>query len=132
MITIDKIADAVQNLINKIPSPANVLPEPLLYCTAMRRPGTSAYRITSNIITSLSASGIVDTSPNEDGTPNVINEYTYAVVKGILDGIKDMGVVNSSIPQGSLRIKVEGANAGGPFVAFGTNVIGSIAKGILQ
>ena len=131
MITIDKVSDAVQNVINKIPSPANVLPAWLLYCTAMRRPGVSPYRITSDIISKLPALGI-DTSPNPDGSPNVVNEYTYAVVKGVIDGIKEMGVVNSAIPQGSLQIKVEGANAGGPFVAFGTNVIGSIAKGVLQ
>jgi hypothetical protein len=131
MITIDKIADAIQKTINKIPSPAAVLPEKLLYCTALRRPGVSPYRITSNIIATLPNIGI-DVSPNEDGTPNVVNEYTYAVVKGIVDGIKEMGVVNSSIPQGSLRIQVEGANAGGPFIAYGTNIIGSIAKGVLQ
>ena len=131
MITIDKVADAIQNVINKIPSPANVLPAWLLYCTTLKRPGVSPYRITSDIISKLPALGI-DTSPNPDGTPNVVNEYTYAVVKGIVDGIKEMGVVNTAIPEGSLQIKVEGANAGGPFVAVGTNITGSIAKGVLQ
>ena len=44
------IVDTVTNTLDSAKTPANILPAILLKCTALTRPGLSAYRITSEII----------------------------------------------------------------------------------
>lgn len=131
MFTIDKVAKFIEKTINKIPSPAQVLPDELLLCTAIRRPGLSAYKIASEAITNNHALGI-PTEPNEDGSPNLINQYTYNIVKCIVDGIKNDAVVQAALPAGSLMIQATGGNAGGPVTVQGTNIKSSKVKGLVR
>ena len=131
MLTIDKIAQAMQKAIEKTRIPANTLPALLLFCTAMKRPGLSASKIAANAISNHTALGI-PTDENPDGSPNVINQYTYNIVKSVVDAIKDDGVVQVAIPAGTLMIQVNGANAGGPVVSVGTNITNTIAKGLIR
>lgn len=130
-MTIDSLVSTMTNAMESAKTPANVLPPLLLKCTSMVRPGLSAYKIASEIIKNNKEIGI-PTEPGPDGSPNKINQYTYNVVKCIVDAIKNDASVQSTIPMGSVMVQANGGNAGGPVVAIGYNVMDSICRGIMQ
>ena len=130
-MNIQSIVDKVKTLINGSQTPANTLPPFLLKCTSFTRPGLSAYKITTNIIENNKAIGI-PTEPNKDGSVNMINQYTYNVVKCIVDALQNDAVVQVSIPMESLMIQATGGNAGGPVTVTGTNILDAISKGIIN
>lgn len=130
-MTISNIVDTVTNTLDSAKIPANVLPPLLLRCVSLTRPGLSAYKIAAQIIQNNKALGI-PTEDNPDGSANIINQYTYNVVKCIVDAIKNDASVQVSIPMQSLLIQVTGGNAGGPVTCIGTNLVDSIGNGIMQ
>lgn len=109
----------------------NSLPAKLLYCIAENRAGLSAYKTTAEIIANNKIMGI-PADPNPDGSENLINKYTYNMVKCIFGALQNDAVVNISTPENSLLIKSEGGNAGGPVVTIGRNLLASISKGIIR
>jgi len=131
MLNLDKVTNIINKVIDKLKTPAETLPAALLICIAIKRPGLSASKIAAKAISNLEAIGI-PTGPNTDGSPNQINRYTYNIVKCIVDGIKEDAVVQTVLPKGSVVVRVQGANAGGPIIAYGENVINSLAKGIVR
>jgi hypothetical protein len=130
-MTISSIVDTMTNTLDSAKMPAGVLPPLLLKCTALNRPGLSAYKIAAQIIQNNKALGI-PTEDNPDGSSNIINQYTYNVVKCIVDALKNDAAVQVAIPMQSLLVKVTGGNAGGPVTCIGTNLIDSIGNGIMQ
>jgi hypothetical protein len=98
---------------------------------ALNRPGLSAYKIAAQIIQNNRALGI-PTEACLDGTENLINQYTYNVVKCVVDAIKNDACVQVAIPMQSLLIQATGGNAGGPVTCIGTNMLDSLGNGILQ
>ena len=130
-MNISDIIDNITNTLDSAKMPANVLPPFLLKCTALNRPGLSAYKIASRIIENNKALGI-PVEDNPDGTANLINQYTYNVVKCIVDAIKNDASVQVAIPQQSLLIKATGENGGGPVTCIGSNLLDSIGNGIMQ
>lgn len=130
-MTISKIVDIVTNTLESAKIPANTLSPLLLKCTSLSRPGLSAYRITTQIIQNNKALGI-PTGENPDGTDNMVNQYTYNVVKCIVDAIKNDATVQVAIPMESLKIETSGTNGGGPIVCVGTNLLDSMGNGIIQ
>ena len=130
-MNISDIIDSITNTLDSAKMPANVLPPFLLKCTALNRPGLSAYKIASRIIENNKALGI-PVEDNPDGTANLINQYTYNVVKCMVDAIKNDASVQVAIPQQSLLIQATGGNAGGPVTCIGSNLLDSIGNGIMQ
>jgi hypothetical protein len=130
-MTISTIVDTVTNTLNSAKIPANVLPPLLLKCTALNRPGLSAYKIATEVIKNNKALGI-PTDKNPDGSDNMINQYTYNLVKCIVNAIKNDATVQVAIPMQSLLIQATGGNAGGPVTCIGTNLLDSIGNGIMQ
>lgn len=131
MFTLDKITKVINNAINSLSTPAQTLPAALLYCVAIKRAGLSPSKIAAKVISNNSEIGIPSgTLP--DGSPNLINQYTYNIVKCVVDAIKEDGVVHVAIPEGSIMVQATGGNAGGPVTCVGTNIISSIAKGIIR
>lgn len=130
-MNISDIIDNITNTLDSAKMPANVLPPFLLKCTALNRPGLSAYKIASRIIENNKALGI-PVEDNPDGTANLINQYTYNVVKCMVDAIKNDASVQVAIPQQSLLIQVTGGNGGGPVTCIGSNLLDSIGNGIMQ
>ena len=130
-MTISDIIDNITNTLDSAKMPANVLPPFLLKCTALNRPGLSAYKIASRIIENNKALGI-PVEDNPDGTANLINQYTYNVVKCMVDAIKNDASVQVAIPQQSLLIQATGGNGGGPVTCIGSNLLDSIGNGIMQ
>jgi len=130
-MNISDIIDNITNTLDSAKMPANVLPPFLLKCTALNRPGLSAYKIASRIIENNKALGI-PVEDNPDGTANLINQYTYNVVKCMVDAIKNDATVQVAIPQQSLLIQATGGNGGGPVTCIGSNLLDSIGNGIMQ
>ena len=130
-MNISDIIDNITNTLDSAKMPANVLPPFLLKCTALNRPGLSAYKIASRIIENNMALGI-PVEDNPDGTANLINQYTYNVVKCMVDAIKNDASVQVAIPQQSLLIQATGGNGGGPVTCIGSNLLDSIGNGIMQ
>lgn len=128
----------ISNLVNKITNtlestriPVQVLPAILLKCTSLTRPGLSAYKIATDVIQNNEKLGI-PTGSNPDGTENLINAYTYNIVKSLVDALKNDAAVSVAIPLGSLLIQANGANGGGPVTCIGSNLKDSIGRGIIQ
>ena len=130
-MTVDTLVDKINAFFNKHRVPPNSLPAKLLYCIAENRSGLSAYKTTAEIIANNKAMGI-PADPNPDGSENLINKYTYNVVKCIFNALQNDAVVNISTPENSLLINSEGGNAGGPVVTIGRNLLASISKGIIR
>lgn len=130
-MTLSSIVETMTNTLDSSKIPANILPPLLLKCTALNRPGLSAYKIAAQIIQNNKALGI-PVEDNPDGSDNLINQYTYNVVKCIVDAIKNDATVQVAIPMQSLLIQTTGANAGGPVTCIGTNLLDSVGNGIMQ
>ncbi len=130
-MTLSTIVDSITTTLDSSKMPVNILPPLLLKCTALNRPGLSAYKIASQIIQNNKALGI-PVEDNPDGSANLINQYTYNVVKCIVDAIKNDASVQVAIPMQSLLIQATGGNAGGPVTVFGSNLLDSIGNGIMQ
>ena len=54
------------------------------------------------------------------------------MAKEIVEAIKNDATVQAAIPASSLLIEANGGNAGGPIVVTGTNLMDSVANGIIQ
>ena len=130
-MTLSSIVETMTNTLDSSKIPANILPPLLLKCTALSRPGLSAYKIAAQIIQNNKALGI-PVENNPDGSDNLINQYTYNVVKCIVDAIKNDATVQVAIPMQSLLIQATGGNAGGPVTCIGTNLLDSVGNGIMQ
>lgn len=130
-MNISSVVEAITKTMDGVKIPANILPPLLLKCTSLMRPGLSAYKIASRIIQNNKALDI-PTGPNEDGSENLINAYTYNVVKEIVNAIKNEATVQVAVPANSLLVEAKGGNAGGPIVVVGSNLMDSIANGIMQ
>ena len=74
-MNISNVVDAVTNTLDSAKIPANILPPLLLKCTALSRPGLSAYKIAAQIIQNNKALGI-PVEYNPDWTANLINQYS--------------------------------------------------------
>lgn len=130
-MNISNIVDNITKALDGINLPANILPPTLLKSTSLTRPGLSAYKITSQIIQNNGKIGI-PTGENEDGSMNLINAHDYAVVKAIVDAIKNDAVAQIAVPSSSILFKGVGGNAGGEVTIVGRNILDSLARGIIQ
>lgn len=130
-MNITSVVENIEKIMESVNTPANILPPMLLKCTSLLRSGLSAYKITAKIIQNNKKIGI-PTEENPDGSTNLINSYTYNVVREMVDAIKNDASVQVAVPASSLLIQANGGNAGGPIVVTGTNLMDSIANGIMQ
>lgn len=130
-MNISSLVNSITNTLNSARIPAGILPPILLKCTSITRPGLSAYKIATEVIQNNEKLGI-PTGANPNGSENLINAYTYSIVKCMVEAIKNDASVQVAIPMQSLLIQATGANAGGPVTCVGSNLIDSISQGIIQ
>ena len=128
---LDNMAKMMRNAFNLMKTPAEILPPQLLHCLVIRRPGMSPSEVTARIITNNATLGI-ETGTNPDGSSNVVNQYTYNIVKEVIDEIKKNAVVQVVIPANTIMVQTNGGNAGGPVVGVGSNIISSLVRGIIR
>lgn len=131
MFNINNVSERIINLLEENEEPKQELPPTGIKCIAMRRRGLSAYRTAAKIIEGNQKLGI-PTGPNEDGSPNLINQYTYNLVKEIFNALQNEAVITASIPKATLLVETTGANGGGPVICTGTNLTDTNSRGIIQ
>lgn len=130
-MNIKKLIELTNNALENVRKPVKALAGFLVYATAVQRPGLSKIKISSEIISDNETLGI-NTGQMPDGTDNVVNEFVYNVVEKVVDSLKDDAMVECVIPIGSVMIQAEGANAGGPVVAVGTNINNVKGYGVIR
>ena len=127
---IASVVETINTALDSADIAANTMPPFLLKCSSMDRTGLSAYKIATKVIEQNKLIGI-PTEPNPDGSDNLINLYTYNIVKAIVDALQNDASVQISIPMESLMIQSTGGNAGGPVTTTGTNILDSVSRGII-
>lgn len=130
-MTITSIVNSLTDRLNSINIPTSTLPPLLLKCISMTRPGLSAYKIASEIIQNNQKLGI-PTGPNVDGSENLINAYTYNIIKCMVHALQNDASIQCAIPMNSLLIQATGANGGGSVTCIGSNLKDSISQGIIH
>lgn len=130
-MTISSVVNSLTDTLNSASVPAETLPALLLKCISLKRAGLSAYKISAEIIQNNMKLGIPP-GPNPDGSDNLINAYTYNVIKCIVNAIQNDAAVQCAIPMQSLFVQATGANNGGPVTCVGTNLTDTISKGIIR
>tara|TARA_Y100000389_G_scaffold200051_1_gene239702 strand:+ start:1353 stop:1769 length:417 start_codon:yes stop_codon:yes gene_type:complete len=83
------------------------------------RPGLDSDSISEEVISKFDKIGI-PSGPLENGTPNVMEEYTRTVMSELVDAIQTDMRVDIAIDAG-MTVLGSGANAGGPIVTTGSN-----------
>ena len=119
-MNINGVVSAIKQMFNGTKKVSQSLPSLLLFCTTMRRPGMSAMDTAATVIQDYGKIGI-PTGTNADGTPNMINAYTYLLIKDIYKDIKQNGVGEGVMSPGTIQFTGTGGNAGGPVVVQGFN-----------
>lgn len=127
---IESVVETINTALDSADIEASTVPPFLLKCSSMDRSGLSAYKIATKVIEQNKLVGI-PTEPNPDGSDNLINLYTYNIVKAIVDALQNDASVQVAIPMESLMIQGNGANAGGAVTIIGTNILDSSSKGII-
>lgn len=131
MTWIDKIANGIQTLFSTIRKPVQTVPPILLICDIHQRPGLSAISLTNAIITRLPEAGI-ETGVNNDGSPNMVNQFVRIICEEFIKEIKDNARVTCVIEPSSINSVGSGANAGGPVVVTSVNTLPVNTLGIIQ
>jgi hypothetical protein len=130
-MNIKSLIETVNKALDAARKPANKLAAFMIYVTAVNRPGISKIKIASEIISDNEPLGI-NTGKMPDGTDNVVNEFVNNVVEKVVDTLKDDAMVECVIPMGSVIVEANGANAGGPIVAMGTNINNAKGYGVIR
>lgn len=128
-MTFNAIVEQIKRIFGRDGWVAKFLPPRLICCTALKRPGLSVAVTFSQLLNENEKYGL-PIGLNADGSENLMNKHDYALIKTVYDSLINNAVVQVGIPAGSLLIQVNGANAGGPIVATGTNLLDSVAYGI--
>lgn len=128
-MTFSEVVQSIKNAFSTRGVFARFLPPTLICYTAICRSGISGAMIAAEVINNNREIGI-PVGPNPDGSPNLINKHDYGLVNAVTNAFLKNAVVQVGIPAGSLLIQVNGANAGGPIVATGTNLTNTLAYGI--
>ncbi len=128
---IQKIVDSINGVLEKVRVPVIPIPAILLLCCVFKRPGLSAMMIASKVIKRQSEFG-APTGALPDGTPNKMNALIYVMTQEIVDEIQKSCVIEGVVPPGTMVVNGYGANAGGPIVTVGTNILPVKVTGILR
>lgn len=128
---IKNLLETVSKALDSARRPVNTIAAYLIYATSIQRPGISKIKIASDIISDNATLGI-NTGQMPDGTDNVVNQFVTNVVEKVVDTLKDDALVECVIPNGSVIVSAQGANAGGPVVAVGTNINNAKGYGVIR
>jgi len=129
--SVQSIAEKLANVFKIVIPGAPKIPPQLLSIGGELRPGLNKEIITSRIISSFSQIGLKN-GPAPDGSQNVMEGYTALVVDKLVDALCLEAKVDVSMPIASLSIVSNGANAGGPVVSQGTNIMPSSGTAVIQ
>lgn len=112
-MNISSLISIVNTALEKTRVALKHIPGLLLICTCGRRPGFSS------ILTSAKAYADMDYVSEEND--EIVKEFTFNLINRIKLNLQDDGVCFIAIPPGSLRLQLNGGNAGGPAILTGSN-----------
>lgn len=92
------------------------------------RPGLDSDSISSEVISKFDKIGI-PSGPLENGTPNVMEEYTKVLTEEIVDAIQNDMRIDIAVDSG-MNVLASGANGGGPVVTTGSNIAPHSGSGL--
>ena len=122
---------SLQELIDKAKVPFTSFPSTLLSIVAPFRPGLSAKRIASEIISKQAEAG-APVGPLPDGTRNVSEGMEVIRIESIVKALHEDSKIQLTIPPGAIYIKAIGSNSGGPVISEGTNINVITGEGIIS
>lgn len=128
---IQKIVEAINNIVDKIRVPVIPIPAILLICCVFKRPGLSAMIIAAKTIRRQSEFG-APTGALPDGTPNKMNSLITVMAEEVVRELQKSSVVEGVVPPGTMMITGFGSNAGGPVTIIGTNTLPTKVTGIVR
>ena len=130
-MTVQQISQIVANVIKAIRVPLVKIPNVILACSLIKRPGLSAIMTASNIISRQGEAGVpVGRMP--DGSANAYEAMEAIRVQEIYKSLKFDSRIDSTIPIAGIQITAFGANAGGPIVVQGFNTNNPTSQGIIR
>lgn len=123
----DTIADFFSSLImdERIKLPKLSLPQILI---AKSRPGLNAAAISSSVISRFKEADI-PTGALSEGVPNSMEEFVKIIMEELVDAIQNDMRVDIAVDQG-MQVYSTGANAAGPVVSTGANIMAHTAVGV--
>lgn len=122
-MTVKSICDAIKNVAEKTVRQAfPSIPAIIMLCSLAKRPGLSTIMSVINITQAFKKYGI-PTEPNEDGSPNLNVQMAYIIVDEIFRALREDACVQGAGAPGAVNITATGANAGGPVVVNGNNLL---------
>ena len=130
-MNIDNVLSSIDKAIDAARKPVQKIAGMMIYATAVQRPGLSRIKISSEVISENGALGIL-TGDMPDGTENVVNKFVNNMTEKIVDSLKEDAKVECVIPIGSIVVTANGANAGGPVEAVGTNINMASGVGVIR
>ena len=101
MTTIKKIADAINNAINRVRPPQSTIPAILLVCSAINRPGLSAMELAGRVISKQKKHGLAF-GPLPDGAQNGYETVIKVFAEEIVDMFKNKCRVQAATPIGGI------------------------------
>jgi hypothetical protein len=110
MATIENICKNIQSFLKSTRSPAPIIPQILMSCSLMKRPGLSCLESSSRIIASQAEFGAPTADKFPDGTPNMMNKLIKNIVCEVYRAIKEDMNIQVVIPPGSLPLSNGGTN----------------------
>ncbi len=130
--TISKILDLITAAFNLSKKAAPDIPPFLLLTGAKLKPGMSGRNLGANIISKLESEvGIPMGDIFADG-PNAMAAAMLVQAKEQVSHIQLNAKVSTVIEPGSIQIQGSGANAAGPVLITGSNLLLAATKGVIQ
>lgn len=133
-MTINSILDKINSFFSALDAKlSKVIPMPAIFllCAATSRQGLSPLKSLSNVCQMLEDAGI-PTGPNPDGSPNLTVLEVNAILKEVYRAMTEDAAVQGGIQVGEMMIMSQGANAAGPVVSTGSNLLPTHIWGVIQ
>lgn len=132
LTSMTKILNLLLGVFNLGQKPAPQIPPFLLLAGAKLKPGMSGRNLAANIISRMeSEAGIPMGDIFADG-PNKTASAMLIQCEEQVFHIQQNAKVTTVIAPGSILFQGTGANAGGPFVTNGSNILPAISDGVIQ
>lgn len=130
-MTIKEISEVIKRVFDKPLKPANAIPAILMICSLMKRSGLSVMRSSAKIITDQSKFG-APTGALPDGSENKMNALINVIVDEVYRALREDANIQVAIAPNAITVQTNGANAAGPVVSVGFNILPVKGVAVIQ
>jgi hypothetical protein len=129
--SISSILNMILSVFNIGQTPAQTIPPFLMLVGAELKPGMSGRELAANVISRMeSEAGIPMSDIFADG-PNAMAAAALVQAQEQISHIQQKASIQTVIKPGAMQISAVGANAGGPIVVQGSNIMPTGIKGVI-